>query len=351
MPTATTLQLVLKTLSPVASLENDSLKSAIFSRPTAATSKAAAKRAAVDLTGASSPLSHRPLSSIADLKAMASAGVDDLRRQIDHSHSEILKDLEASHSRLHKRLKMQTQACHQVMDEAEKEYKKFSKRITESREAMKASYDEFMAEAQASASRVIILCKLTYNSYLKLIMVMASHCYLVGSSGELFIEYLVRHCALTDNNRGDLDILNKRVEFSEAVYKRSTFPVFKAHGLAQASIADCVSETFSTIQTTIDNSKINYYRYDLLVVKIGRCLHLLNSSLQVLSFQSSGIKLGTFKSFNESMTRVAIYISLILLYCLGGNKVKVVQGLVNTFGDLRGAFTAVDKINSVLSRV
>ncbi|XLU34384.1 hypothetical protein S245_070450, partial [Arachis hypogaea] len=93
---------------------------------------------------------------------------------------------------------MQTQACHQVMDEAEKEYKKFSERITESREAMKASYDEFMAEAQASASRLIV--------------VMASHCYLVGSSGELFIEYLVRHCALTDNNRGDLDILNKRVE-------------------------------------------------------------------------------------------------------------------------------------------
>ncbi|QHO19996.1 Protein SHOOT GRAVITROPISM [Arachis hypogaea] len=47
---------------------------------------------------------------------------------------------------------------------------------------------------------------------LGLIVVMASHCYLVGSSGELFIEYLIRHCALTDNNRGDLDILNKRVE-------------------------------------------------------------------------------------------------------------------------------------------
>ncbi|KAL1315847.1 uncharacterized protein [Arachis hypogaea] len=143
----------LKTPSPVASPTNDSPKSAIFSRPTATTSKAAAKRAAVDLTGASPPLSHRPLSSIADLKAMASAGVDDLRRQSDRSHSEILKDLEASHSRLHKRLKMQTQACHQVMDEAEKEYKKLSERITESREAMKASYDEFMAEAQASASR------------------------------------------------------------------------------------------------------------------------------------------------------------------------------------------------------
>ncbi|MED6125911.1 Protein SHOOT GRAVITROPISM 6, partial [Stylosanthes scabra] len=46
----------------------------------------------------------------------------------------------------------------------------------------------------------------------ELIVVMASHCYLVGSSGELFIEYLVRHCALTDHNHRDLDILNKRME-------------------------------------------------------------------------------------------------------------------------------------------
>ena len=93
---------------------------------------------------------------------------------------------------------------------------------------------------------------------------------------------------------------------------------------------------------------------------------------QVLSFQSSGIKLGTFKSFNESMTRIAVYISLITLYCLGGSKVKAgelsvgamvsfigytftltfaVQGLVNTFGDLRGALVAVDRINSILSGV
>lgn len=38
-------------------------------------------------------------------------------------------------------------------------------------------------------------------------------------------------------------------QFSEAVYKRSTVPVFKAHGLAQASISDCVTETFSAIRT------------------------------------------------------------------------------------------------------
>ncbi|XP_022634964.1 protein SHOOT GRAVITROPISM 6 isoform X6 [Vigna radiata var. radiata] len=47
----------------------------------------------------------------------------------------------------------------------------------------------------------------------ELIVVMASHCYLIGSSGELFIEYLVRHCAITDHNRSDLEnIPNKRIE-------------------------------------------------------------------------------------------------------------------------------------------
>ncbi|RYR06774.1 hypothetical protein Ahy_B05g074090 isoform A [Arachis hypogaea] len=145
---------------------------------------------------------------------------------------------------------------------------------------------------------------------------------------------------------------------AHAVYKRSTFPVFKAHGLAQASIADCVSETFSAIRTVRSFG--------------GEKRQMFTFAKQVLSFQSSGIKLGTFKSFNESMTRVAVYISLISLYCLGGNKVKAgelsvgamasfigytftltfaVQGLVNTFGDLRGAFAAVDRINSVLSGV
>ncbi|QHO08843.1 ABC transporter B family member [Arachis hypogaea] len=233
---------------------------------------------------------------------------------------------------------MQTQACHQVMDEVEQEYKKFSEQITESREAMK----EPSLGVQKALSELIV--------------VMASHCYLVGSSGELFIEYLVRHCALTDNNRGDLDILNKRVEFSEAVYKSSTFPVFKAHGLAQASIADCVSETFSAIRTVRSFG--------------GEKRQMFTFAKQVLSFQSSGIKLGTFKSFNESMTRVAIYISLISLYCLGGNKVNVGElsvGAMASFigytftltfadwliplGGLRGAFAVVDRINSVLSRV
>ncbi|XP_073221884.1 protein SHOOT GRAVITROPISM 6-like isoform X3 [Cicer arietinum] len=47
----------------------------------------------------------------------------------------------------------------------------------------------------------------------ELIVVMASHCYLVGSPGELFIEYLIRNCALTDQNQSDLDSTpNKRKE-------------------------------------------------------------------------------------------------------------------------------------------
>lgn len=35
---------------------------------------------------------------------------------------------------------IQTQACQQVMDEAEKEYKKMTERIGESREAMKVDF-------------------------------------------------------------------------------------------------------------------------------------------------------------------------------------------------------------------
>ncbi|GMY17905.1 Tumor necrosis factor alpha-induced protein like [Fagus crenata] len=99
------------------------------------------------------PTPLKALGSISDLNHLASSRLDHLKRHIDRSHSEILKDLEASQSRLHKRFKIQTQACQQVMDEAEKEYKKMSERISESQEAMKASYVEFKADAQASASR------------------------------------------------------------------------------------------------------------------------------------------------------------------------------------------------------
>lgn len=45
----------------------------------------------------------------------------------------------------------------------------------------------------------------TLHYFLQLIVVMASHCYLVGPSGELFVEYLVRHCALTEMDRSDFE--------------------------------------------------------------------------------------------------------------------------------------------------
>ncbi|XP_022747825.1 protein SHOOT GRAVITROPISM 6-like isoform X4 [Durio zibethinus] len=39
----------------------------------------------------------------------------------------------------------------------------------------------------------------------ELIVVMASHCYLVAPSAELFVEYLVRHCTLSEHDRLDLE--------------------------------------------------------------------------------------------------------------------------------------------------
>ncbi|GLT91304.1 hypothetical protein SLE2022_091980 [Rubroshorea leprosula] len=108
---------------------------------------------------------QKTLSSTSELRDFVSSRLEDVKRNlIDRSHSEILKDLEASHSRLHKRYKIQTQACQQVMDEAEKEYKKMSERIANSREAMKASYEEFVADAQATASRA---CKTSISELSK----------------------------------------------------------------------------------------------------------------------------------------------------------------------------------------
>ncbi|CAL9226803.1 unnamed protein product [Arabidopsis halleri] len=155
-----------------------------------------------------------------------------------------------------------------------------------------------------------------------------------------------------------LGLLMLAVSVLVAVYKRSTVPVYKAHGLAQATMSDCVSETFSAIRTVRSFSGEK------------RQMSLFGS--QILSYKLSGLKLGTFKSINESITRVAVYISLLALYCLGGSKVKTgelavgtvvsfigytftltfaVQGLVNTFGDLRGTFAAIDRINSILNAV
>lgn len=96
----------------------------------------------------------KAITTISDLKDLMSSRLESIKRHLDRSHAEIVRDVEASCSRLSKRFKIQSQACQQVMDETEKEYKKTSERISESREAMKASYAEIIAEAQNSASRV-----------------------------------------------------------------------------------------------------------------------------------------------------------------------------------------------------
>ncbi|KAI3812496.1 hypothetical protein L1987_17206 [Smallanthus sonchifolius] len=96
----------------------------------------------------------KTLSTISDLKEVASSNVDSLKRHVDFSHSEILKDMEASHSRLHKRFKIQNQACQETMIEAEKEFKKMNDRISETHDTMQASYMEMMTETQASTNRV-----------------------------------------------------------------------------------------------------------------------------------------------------------------------------------------------------
>ncbi|CAN4128048.1 unnamed protein product [Withania somnifera] len=112
----------------------------------------------VQLKPAGSPVSVKNLKTIADLKEFASSQLESVKGQVERSHVEILKDHEASQSRLQKRLKIQTQGCQQVADEAEREYKKMSERINEGREAMKGSYSTFMTELQASGAR---LCKQT----------------------------------------------------------------------------------------------------------------------------------------------------------------------------------------------
>nr|GMC46406.1 protein SHOOT GRAVITROPISM 6 isoform X3 [Ipomoea batatas]GMC48856.1 protein SHOOT GRAVITROPISM 6 isoform X3 [Ipomoea batatas]GMC51014.1 protein SHOOT GRAVITROPISM 6 isoform X3 [Ipomoea batatas]GMC56550.1 protein SHOOT GRAVITROPISM 6 isoform X3 [Ipomoea batatas]GMD02924.1 protein SHOOT GRAVITROPISM 6 isoform X3 [Ipomoea batatas] len=51
-----------------------------------------------------------------------------------------------------------------------------------------------------------------------MIVVMASHCYLVGSSGELFIEYLVRHCAMPDLGNVEHQSFKESSRFSGNYY-------------------------------------------------------------------------------------------------------------------------------------
>ncbi|KAM1024091.1 hypothetical protein ACFX2I_037294 [Malus domestica] len=126
---------------PVASSppNQPSPKSPIFNassrRKRAAVAAGGGASASVAVVLMESPKSNA-LASIPNLKHLASSRLCDLKLHVDRSHSDILKDFDSSQSRLHKLFKIQSQACQQVLDEADKEYKKMTQMITESREAM-----------------------------------------------------------------------------------------------------------------------------------------------------------------------------------------------------------------------
>lgn len=153
-----------------------------------------------------------------------------------------------------------------------------------------------------------------------------------------------------------LGLLMLSISALVAVYKRTTVPIFKAHGLAQARISDWASETFSAIRTVRSFG--------------GERRQIAVFDEQVQAYQQSGTKLGWLKSANESWTRVVIYVSLMALYILGGTKVKsgqlavgtmvsfigytftltfAVQGVVNSLGDARAVLAAIDRLNSTVA--
>ncbi|XP_057785671.1 protein SHOOT GRAVITROPISM 6 isoform X1 [Salvia miltiorrhiza] len=86
----------------------------------------------------------------------------------------------------------------------------------------------------------------------ELIVVMASHCYLVGPAGELFVEYLVRHCAITDLNGADnessKDFMKSTGSFNPFMYKKSEV---KIGGVSPTELRDTCEKGLLLITVTI----------------------------------------------------------------------------------------------------
>nr|BAJ94506.1 predicted protein [Hordeum vulgare subsp. vulgare] len=103
------------------------------------------------------------VSTVGDLRSLAASSLDSLKRRLDALHGDSARDLQASHSRISKRIKMQTQSCLQMAEEAEKEHKKMAEKISERAEEMKASYKKFVTEVQSSSC----LSKVTFPEMAK----------------------------------------------------------------------------------------------------------------------------------------------------------------------------------------
>ncbi|KAI4977391.1 hypothetical protein ZWY2020_057303 [Hordeum vulgare] len=98
------------------------------------------------------------ISTVGDLRGLAASSLDSLKRRLDALHADNARDLEASHSRISKRIKMHTQSCLKMAEEAEKEHKKMVDKVSLQADEMKASYKKLVTEVQSSSSRV---CKVT----------------------------------------------------------------------------------------------------------------------------------------------------------------------------------------------
>ncbi|WOK99058.1 hypothetical protein Cni_G07770 [Canna indica] len=154
----------------VASPDSSSNKPYDYDLPSFPTDSAAAAAAYSSLNKTPSPFLRRSgtppsaktkttaVATTSDLKALSSSRIESLKRHLDVCHSDILKDFDASHARLSKRFKIQTKACMQLAEEAEKDYKKIAERVTEHTEILQASYAELIGEAHSTASRV---CKVS----------------------------------------------------------------------------------------------------------------------------------------------------------------------------------------------
>lgn len=86
----------------------------------------------------------------------------------------------------------------------------------------------------------------------ELIVVMASHCYLVGPAGELFVEYLVRHCDITDLDGADIesskDFIRPTGSFYPFMHKKSEV---KIGGVSPIELRETCEKGLLLITVTI----------------------------------------------------------------------------------------------------
>ncbi|KAG6412080.1 hypothetical protein SASPL_124746 [Salvia splendens] len=85
----------------------------------------------------------------------------------------------------------------------------------------------------------------------ELIVVMASHCYLVGPAGELFVEYLVRHCTIDlngEDTESSMDFMKSAGSFNPFMYKKSEV---KIGGVSPTELRDTCEKGLLLITVTI----------------------------------------------------------------------------------------------------